>query len=122
MIRVTALVLAVAVAGCGLTMTTGPDPQQPPDQRPTCTETMTAPKRDAVGAVIGAVAILFGVVAVKAGDNATVGAPLIIGGGVVMIASYVSGYVGYSRVKKCQKAVEDFNRRAPPPGSVAPLQ
>ena len=78
MTRVIAMVLAISMASCGLTQTRGPDPMQPPDQRPTCTETMAAPKRDAIGAVIGAVAILFGVVAIKAGDNETVGAPLII--------------------------------------------
>jgi hypothetical protein len=109
MTRVIAMVVAICVAGCGLTMTTGPDPRQPPDQRPVCTETMDAPKKDAIGAVVGLVAIVFGAVALDAGDNDTLGASLLIGGGALMIGSYVSGYVGYSRVKKCQKAIENFN-------------
>lgn len=110
--RVIAFVVAVCVAGCGLTMTKGPDPRQPPDQRPVCTETYAAPKKDAIGAVLGLVAIVFGAVAISAGDNATVGAPLIIGGGALMIGSYISGYVGYSRVKKCQHAIDAYERRA----------
>jgi hypothetical protein len=56
-------------------MTKGPDPKTPPDQRPQCTETMTAPKRDAIGAVLGLVAIVFGGVALEA-DNETVGAAI----------------------------------------------
>ena len=109
--RVIAIVVAVCVAGCGLTMTKGPDPRRPADQRPVCTETFDAPKRDAIGAVLGLVAIVFGGVAVSVGDNATVGAPLLIGGGALMLGSYISGYVGYTRVKNCQKAVAAFERQ-----------
>lgn len=110
--RVTAIVVAICVASCGLTMTKGPDPRRPPDQRPVCTETYAAPKKDAIGAVIGLVAIVFGAVAIDAGDNATVGAPLLIGGGALMVGSYISGYVGYSRVKKCIEAVDAYEQRA----------
>lgn len=108
--RVIAFVVALCVAGCGLTMTKGPDPRRPAAQRPVCTETFDAPKRDAIGAVLGLVAIVFGAVAVSVGDNATVGAPLLIGGGALMLGSYISGYVGYTRVKNCQKAVDAFER------------
>lgn len=117
------LVLALCAAGCGLTQTRGPDPRQPPDQRPICTESMAAPTRDSAGAVAGFLSILVGLLFLKAGDNETVGAPLIVGGAVVMAGSYVSGGVGYFRVKRCQRAIADWERRrqAIPPG-VAPMQ
>jgi hypothetical protein len=110
--RVVAAILVLCVGGCGLTMTHGPDPRQPADQRPSCTETFDAPKRDAYGAVVGLVAILFGVVAIKAADNESVGVPLVVGGAVVTIGAYVSGGVGYYRVKRCKKAIETFDHRA----------
>ena len=110
--RVIAIVVALCVAGCGLTMTKGPDPRQPADQRPVCTETYDAPKKDAIGAVVGLVAIVFGAVAISVGDNETVGAPLLIGGGALMIGSYISGYVGYTRVKKCNAAIDAYEHRA----------
>lgn len=102
------LVLLVC-AGCGLTMTRGPDPRTPPDQRPVCTEAMTAPRRDAIGAVVGLVAIVFGAVALEA-ENETVGAPLLVGGLGAMVASYASGGIGYYRVKKCRAAIEVYDR------------
>jgi hypothetical protein len=108
-----ALVVVLCAAGCGLTMTHGPDPRQPPDQRPVCTETMDAPRRDSFGAIGGFLSILVGLLFIKGGDNDTVGAPLIIGGGVVMAGSYVSGGVGYFRVKRCQRAVRDWASRHP---------
>ncbi|HUS31697.1 MAG TPA: hypothetical protein VMZ53_24515 [Kofleriaceae bacterium] len=111
MIRVTALIVAMSVAGCGLTMTQGPNPSQPADQRPVCTETFAASRRDGVGAMVGLVAILFGTIAVKGADNTTVGVPLLVGGGVVIVGAYISGGVGYMRVKKCKKAIEAFERR-----------
>jgi hypothetical protein len=110
-------VALVALCSCGLTMTKGPDPKAPPDQRPQCTESMAAPKRDAIGAVIGLVAVVFGGVALEA-DNDAVGAPLLVGGLGAMVVSYASGGVGYYRIKKCRKAVDAYERRAlstPPP-------
>ena len=115
--RVIAIVVALCMTGCGLTMTKGPDPFWPPDQRPQCTESYAAPKKDGIGAAVGLVAIVFGAVAINVGDNATVGAPLLIGGAVVMIGSYVSGYVGYTRVKKCRGAIDAYERRAGIPPS-----
>jgi len=109
-----ALVLVLTVAGCGLTQTRGPDPRQPADQRPSCTETMDAPKRDSIGAVLGFVTLLVGLLFLEADDNDDVGTPLVIGGAVVMAGSYASGGVGYFRVKKCQRAIADFNRRQQP--------
>jgi hypothetical protein len=115
MTRLMAAVLAVTVAGCGLTQTRGPDPRHPPDQRPTCTETFDAPKRDAYGAIAGFGSILVGLLFLKAGDNEQVGVPLIVGGAVLMAGSYASGGIGYFRVKRCRKAIADFERRHPPP-------
>lgn len=111
MTRVMALVLAVCVMGCGLTQTRGPDPRQPADQRPVCTETLDAPKRDSIGAALGFASILVGLLFVKADDNDAVGMPLIIGGAVVMAGSYASGGIGYFRVKRCQKAIVEYDRR-----------
>jgi hypothetical protein len=111
MTRMMAAFLAISVASCGLTMTRGPDPQQPPDQRPTCTETFDHSKRDGYGAVVGLVFVLFGVIALKAADNESVGVPLIVGGATVTVGAYISGGVGYFRVKRCQKAIEDFEQR-----------
>lgn len=96
-------------------MTTGPDPNRPMDQRPVCTETMDAPKRDAFGAIGGFLTAVVGGVFWQAGDNETVGAPLVVGGLVIMAAAYASGGVGYYRVKRCKKAIEEFERRAPQP-------
>ena len=43
--------------------------------------------------------------------------PHPIGGGVLMIGSYISGYVGYTRVKKCQQAIDAYEHRAGIPPS-----
>ncbi len=116
--RVVAVLLVVSMSACGLTMTRGPDPQRPPDQRPTCTETMDAPKRDAFGALGGLLTAIVGGVFWDVGDNETVGAPLVIGGLVIMAASYVSGGIGYFRVKRCKKAIDDHERRAQPASQI----
>ena len=110
MSRVAAALLVVSLAGCGLTMTRGPDPRRPPDQRPTCTESFDAPKRDAFGALAGFGVLLLGVLFATAGDNDEVGVPLALGGAVVVAASYASGGVGYFRVKKCRAAVAAFEQ------------
>ena len=70
---------------------------------------MEAPKRDAYGAGLGFLTLLVGILFYKADDNNEAGVPLIIGGSVVTVASYVSGGVGYFRVKRCQKAIAEFN-------------
>lgn len=111
--RAVACVLAICVAGCGLTMTKGPDPSRPPDQPPDCTTSMAAPTRDAAPAGIGFLAILTGLLFVKADDNDTVGVPLMVGGGVLMVAAYASGGIGYFRVKRCREAMQDYQRRYP---------
>jgi hypothetical protein len=113
--RAIAGLAALSLVGCGLTMTTGPDSRRPPDQRPICTESMDAPKRDSVPAVLGFVTFLVGLAIYKVSDNDTLGAGLMVGGGVTTVASYVSGGVGYYRVKACQRAIDDFHRRFPPP-------
>ncbi len=110
--RVIAIALAICVSGCGLTMTTGPGAYVP-GQRPVCTESMAAPSRDAYPAGIGFLTILTGLLFVKAGDNETVGVPLIVGGGALMVASYISGGVGYFRVKRCREAVARFHLENP---------
>lgn len=113
--RIVAAALVVFLAGCGLTMTRGPDPRRPADQRPDCTESFSAPLRDSIGAIAGLLAILTGVVFAKYSDsNDDVGPPLIVGGVVVAGASYASGAVGYYRVKKCRAAIKEFERRHPP--------
>jgi hypothetical protein len=117
-----ALAFALLLGGCGLTQTRGPNSHRPPAQRPDCTESFDAPKRDAFGAVGGFLTIVVGLLFYDVGDNEGVGVPLIIGGGVVMAGSYVSGGVGYYRVKSCRKAIAEFEQRshnAQPPG-VAP--
>lgn len=111
--HIIAVILAVTT-GCGLTMTRGPDASRRPDQRPQCTESMAAPKRDGYGAVLGFVSILVGVLFVKT-DHDDAGAALIVGGAVVMAGSYASGGIGYYRVKRCRAAIRDFERTAPPP-------
>jgi hypothetical protein len=111
--RVIAIALAICVSGCGLTMTTGPGTPVP-GQRPVCTESMAAPTRDAIPAGIGFFSILVGLLFLKGGDNETVGVPLIIGGGATMAGAYISGGIGYFRVKKCRKAIAEFEGRPPP--------
>lgn len=113
--RIAAAVIAGALAGCGLTMTHGPAPNRPTDERPRCTETFDAPKRDAIGAILGLVAAVFGGVALDAADNDEVGVPLLVGGLVVMGGSYLSGGVGYYRVKRCRAAISEFERRGARP-------
>ena len=106
--------LAISVAGCGLTQTRGPDPNQPAGQRPICTETFDAPKRDSIGAVLGFVSLLVGLLFLEADDNADVGTPLVVGGAVVMAGSYASGGIGYFRVKRCRAKIAEFERQYPP--------
>src|SRR5690348_2824390 len=92
--------------GCGLTMTTGPDPATPVGRRPECTESMSAPKRDAIGAVVGFVALIAGVAFLKTETaNEDLGAVFVVGGVVTMAASYASGGIGYYRVKRCREAI-----------------
>jgi hypothetical protein len=74
---------------------------------------MSAPKRDSFGALAGLLTAIVGGVFWDAGDNETVGAPLVIGGLVLMAASYASGGIGYYRVKNCRKAIVEFEQRAP---------
>jgi hypothetical protein len=109
--RFAVAIIVLCTTACGLTMTTGPDPRQPPNERPRCTETFKAPKRDGIGAVIGFVAVIFGAVALDAGGDQNLGAALLVGGLVVIAASYASGAVGYVRVKKCKKAISEYDRR-----------
>jgi hypothetical protein len=111
--RSAAAVLALSLAGCGLLQTRGPDPAQPPDRRPDCTESFDAPKRDAIGAALGFAAILVGLRFLEEDDNQEVGVPLIVGGAVVTAGSYASGGTGYFRVKRCRAAVEAWQRRQP---------
>lgn len=114
-------ILVVATSGCGLTMTTGPDPHRAVDQRPVCTESMDAPKRDAVPAALGFATVLVGLLFVKASDDQQeLGAALMVGGGVTMVASYISGGVGYSRVKRCRRAIDDWEHLAPATPSPEP--
>jgi hypothetical protein len=108
--RAIALTAAASLAGCGLTMTSGPAADRPPGQRPVCTETMDAPKRDAYGALAGLLAILVGGLLHEADENEDLGTGLIVGGAVVAVASYASGGIGYYRVKRCQRAVADWQR------------
>jgi len=108
--RVMAIALAISVTGCGLTMTKGPGTPVP-GQRPVCTESMEAPSRDGIGAVLGFLTMVTGMVFIKIGDNETVGVPILIGGAVVMAASYASGGIGYFRVKRCRKAIAEFDHR-----------
>jgi hypothetical protein len=99
--------VTVALSGCGLTMTRGPGAPVP-GQRPSCTESMSAPARDAIPAILGFVTILTGVLFIKGGDNETVGVPLALGGGAVMLGAYISGGIGYYRVKRCREAIAKF--------------
>jgi hypothetical protein len=101
------VVLALALVGCGLTMTRGPG-DVASGQRPDCTETMDAPKRDAIGAVIGLVTILVGVLSIKRADNEFIGVPLVVIGGVVTAGFYASGGIGYYRVRSCRKAIAQY--------------
>jgi hypothetical protein len=109
--RTIAMLLITTLTGCGLTMTRGPDPRRPADQRPVCTESFSAPKRDGIGAVIGLFTILTGVLFLEYSDTrAEVGAPLIVAGAVITAASYGSGAIGYARVKKCRSAIVRFEQ------------
>lgn len=74
---------------------------------------MDAPKRDALGAIAGFVTAVVGGVFWQAGDNEEVGAPLVVGGLVIMAAAYASGGIGYYRVKRCRKAIEAYEQRVP---------
>lgn len=112
-----AIALLLAISGCGLTMTRGPTATTA--GRPDCTTSMAAPKNDGIAAVVGLVAVVFGAVSISA-DNETVGAPLLIGGLGTMAVAYISGGVGYYRVKKCRKAIEDFDRATPAPPPLTP--
>jgi hypothetical protein len=120
-VRVLAFATAVAMAGCGLTMTTGPG-RVVPGQRPVCTESMRAPTLDAAPAGIGLLTVLVGALFLEADDNDSVGAPLIIGGGALTVVSYISGGIGYYRVKHCREAIARFDRSRPPswPSSASP--
>jgi hypothetical protein len=109
--RLLAAALASSVTACGLTMTTGPDPDRPPGQRPVCTESMDAPHRDAYPAALGLLTFLGGLLVYGlAGDDdgEALGLGLTAGGVIVAVASLASGGVGKRRVKRCQRAIADW--------------
>lgn len=112
--RLVAVLLSLSLGGCGLLQTRGPDPRRPAGQRPDCTESLAAPIRDAVGAGLGFGTFLTGLLFVKVDDNNEVGVPLMIGGGVLVAGFYASALIGGYRVKKCRKAVAEFERRSAP--------
>jgi hypothetical protein len=114
--REIAVVLALLIGGCGLVQTRGPNPNRPPDQRPECTTSFAASKRDSIGAVLGFFTIVTGALVYTVGDNGDAGVPLIVGGAVLMAGAYVSGGVGYYRVKACRKAITEFEQRGQPAG------
>lgn len=107
-LRTVIVIACFALTGCGLTQTRGPDRHRPADQRPECTESFAAPKRDAIGALAGLIALLVGIPVYKVGDRETAGAALMIGGGALMAGSYLSGGIGYYRVKRCREAIREY--------------
>lgn len=109
--RAIAGVLAVSVVGCGLTMTTAPDPRRPPGQRPVCTETMDVPRRDAYPATLGILTFLGGLLVfglARDDQDEGLGLGLAAGGVIVTTASLVSAAIGKRRVKRCQRAMTDW--------------
>jgi hypothetical protein len=112
-----AAIAALSLAGCGLLQTRGPDPDRPRDRRPDCTESMAAPTRDAIPAALGFASILVGLLFLEADDNPDVGVPLIVGGAVVTAGAYASGGIGYFRVKRCRKAIEEWQAKHEPPAA-----
>jgi hypothetical protein len=82
---------------------------------------MDAPKRDAYGALAGLLETFIGVAFWKEGDNTSVGQPMVIGGIVLLAGSYASGGIGYYRVKRCRRAIAEFEQQtAPPPARTMP--
>lgn len=66
--------------------------------------------------MLGLLTLFVGVAFAKEADNETVGIPLIIGGAGVMVAAYASGGIGYFRVKRCRKAIKEFEQSSALPG------
>lgn len=111
--RLVAAVLALSVTACGLTMTTGPDPNRPRGQRPVCTESLEVPRQDALPATLGLLTFLGGLLIfglARDEDDEALGLGLTAGGVIVTAASLASAAIGNRRVKRCQRAVLDWQR------------
>lgn len=112
--------LVVLGLGCGLTQVKGPASNRPAHVRPECTSSDKLIRVDAGLGAVGILTTLLGI-ALSQADTAdpTVPAVMVIGGLTLTVAMLASSGVGFSKVKKCRKAIEDFDRasmQAPPPG------
>jgi len=109
--------LVVLSLGCGLTQVKGPASNRPPNVRPDCTTTDRPLKIDGAFGATGVLFVLLGIgLSQSDSSDSAVPAAMIIGGLGLTVAMLASSGVGYSKVKKCRKAVEEFDRaNAAPP-------
>jgi hypothetical protein len=115
MLRVICALVIVSL-GCGLTQVKGPVANSPPNVRPECTTSDRSLKIDASFGATGVfVALMGGLLYKVESSDKDVLDVVIIGGLSLTVAMLVSSGIGYSKVKKCRKAVEDFDRANPPP-------
>ena len=116
--------ILIAVTGCGLTQVKGPDDRSPPNVRPACTTSDAPLKIDAAVGATGVFLVLFGAALYKAEpSNTEVLDVMIIGGAVTAVAMLASSGSGYSRVKRCRRAVDAYDRQfgvPPPPQATTP--
>jgi hypothetical protein len=108
----------IAVMGCGFTQVKGPDDRLPAHVRPECTTSDAPLKIDAAVGASGVFLALIGAALYKAEpSNTEVLDAMIIGGVVVAVAMLASSGIGYSRVKRCRRAVDAYDRQVgvPPP-------
>ncbi len=131
MLRVVSCLVVLSL-GCGLTQVKGPAANRPANVRPDCTTTDRPLKIDAAVGVTGLFLALFGGILYQTEpSNPEVLEVMIIGGLATTAVMLVSSGIGYSKVKRCRTAVEDFDRAsmqpyppgtypAPPPGTYPP--
>jgi hypothetical protein len=115
--------LLVMSMGCGLTQVRGPASHRAPTERPDCTTSERPIRIDAAFGAVGVLFTLLGAGLTQADTESDVPVFMLVGGLTLTVAMLVSSGVGYSKVKKCKAAVEDYNRttQPPPPYPAQPL-
>jgi hypothetical protein len=109
--------LLVLSLGCGLTQVKGPAPHRAPTERPDCTTSEQPIKIDGAFGAVGVLFTLLGLGLSQSDTDSDVPVIMLVGGLTTTVAMLVSSGVGYSKIKKCNAAFEDYNRRTQQPPS-----
>ena len=105
-----AVAAALSLTACAIVTVRGPDPAHPVERKPTCTTSIRASQIDYAIGIAGMLGlIIVGGIQKDVQDNED-GAVLIVSGVAVGAAFATSATVGYFRARRCQRAVDSWER------------